>query len=119
MEIGFLIELVRLHLELKMKTAVAGEICSFLLYLVVTDDLVCQLVPTHDESQAIDCQISPLKKGKYQVSFTPSRVGTHNLTIVSASTKKMNIAKIQVMSSHLRRSRNETCMQVLREPRSV
>ena len=47
MEIGFLIEPVRLHHELKMKTAVAGEICSFLhvLYLVVTDDLVS--VSTH------------------------------------------------------------------------
>ena len=55
----------------------------------------------------------------YQVSFTPHRVGTHNLTIVSASTKKMNIAKIQVMSPLLRRSRRETCMQVVREPRSV
>ena len=81
-----------------MKTAVAGEMCSFLLYLVVTDDVVCQLVPTHDESQAIDCQISPLKKGKYEVSFTPHRVGTHNLTIVSASTRKMNIAKLKFKS---------------------
>ena len=121
MKIGCLIEPDGLHHELKITTLVAGEKCSFLVYLVVTneDDLVCQLVPTHDESQAIECQISPLKKGKYQVSFTPHRVGTHNLTIVSKSTEKLNISVIQVNSPFLMGSRRQTCMQVLRKPRSV
>ena len=121
MEIGFLIVPIGLHSQLKFTTLVAGEKCSFLVYLVVTneDDLVCQLVPTHDESQAIECQISPLKKGKYQVSFTPHRVGTHNLTIVHASTKKMNISEIQVNSPFLRGFRRQFCKQVLRKPRSV
>ena len=120
MEIGCLIEPDGLHHELKITTLVAGEKCSFLVYLVVTneDDLVCQLVPTHDESQAIECQISPLKKGKYQISFTPHRVGTHNLTIVSTLTKK-TIAKIQVNSPFLRGCRRQMCKQVLRKPRSV
>ena len=122
MEIGFLVAPVGLHHELKITKLVAGEKCSFLLYLVVTneDDLVCQLVvPTHGESQAIECQISQLKKGKYQVSFTPHRVGIYNLTIVSASTKKLNISEIQVDSPFLRGSRRQTCIQVLRKPRSV
>ena len=87
MVIGCLIEPDRLDHE---RTLVAGEKFSFLLYLAVTneDDLVCQLVPTHDEGQAIKCQISPLKKGKYQVSFTPHRVGTHNLMTLLASAHK-------------------------------
>ena len=121
MEIGFLIVPIGLHSQLKFTTLVAGEKCSFLVYLVVTneDDLVCQLVPTHDESQAIECQISPLKKGKYQVSFTPHRVGTHNLTIVSASTKKVDISEIQINSPLLRGSRKQTCKLVLRKPQSV
>ena len=80
---------------------------------------MCQLVPTQDESQAIECQISPFKNSKYQVSFTPHQVGTHNLTLVSASTKKMNIAEIQVTSPLLRKSRKESCMQVLKKLRSV
>ena len=65
MEIDFLIEPVELHHELKIRKLVAGEKCSFLVYLVVTneDDLVCQLVPTHDEGQAIEVL---LKKGKYK-----------------------------------------------------
>ena len=120
--IGCLIEPDRLDHELKIRTLVAGEKFSFLLYLAVTneDDLVCQLVPTHDQGQAIKCQISPLKKGKYQVSFTPHRVGTHNLTTtLSASTKKMDIFEIQVNSPFLRGSRRQICKQVLRKPRSV
>ena len=77
------------------------------------DDLVCQLVPTHDEGQAIKVL---LKKGKYQISFTPHRVGTHNLTIISTSTKKMDISEIQINSPLLRGSRQQTCKQVLRKP---
>ena len=70
--------------------------------------------------KAIDCQISPLKKGKSQVSFTSHRVGTHNLTIVSTSTRKLNIAKIQVIYPLLHEVyRRETYMQILREPWSV
>ena len=121
MEIGFLIEPDRLHHELKFRTLVAGEKCSFLLHLAVTneDDLVCQLVPSHAVGQAIECQISPLKRGKYQVSFTPHRVGTHNLMIFSASTKKRNIIEIQVNSPFLKGSQRQICKLVLRKPRSV
>ena len=120
-EIGFLIEPVGSHHDLKIRSLVAGEKCSFLLYLLVTnnDDLVCELVPNQDEGQAIECQITPLKEGKHQVSFTPHRVGTHNLTIVSASIKKKNISEIQVNSPFLRGSRRLICKRVLRKPRSV
>ena len=89
-----------------------------MLYLPEAEvNLVCHFVPLNNNLQSSECQIRSLENGKHEVSFTPSRVGTHDLVMfLLFPTKKITIAQIYVNSPLLEGNRMLVSKRTIRKP---
>ena len=105
-EIGLLIEPAEKDAT---KEALVGRKCSYLLCLPETEEnLVCHLVPFKKDLKSSECQIRSLENGKHKVSFTPNRVGSHDLVMFPLSPiKRTTIAQFYVNSPLLDGDRRE------------
>ena len=95
-ELGVLVE-HGIEDQVDLGQMVAGEKYTLLLCVpgIRTAAPSCQLVPYTASVEPTECQVSEVKKGKYQVSFTPCHVGIHQLKIV-AGKSSMAVAPIVV-----------------------
>ena len=82
------------------KEFLVGRECRYLLYLPKTEEnLVCHLVPFNTNFKSSECQIRSMENGKHKVSFTPNRVGSHDLVMFPhLPIKKTTIAQFYVNS---------------------
>ena len=98
-----------------------GRECRYLLYLPETEaNLVCHLVPFNKTLKSSECQIRCLENGKHDVSFTPNRVGSHDLVLFPhLPIKKTTIAQFYVNSPLLVGNRTPISKQTIRKPSAM
>ena len=103
------------------KDVFVGRECRYLLYLPETEaNLVCHLVPFNKTLKSSECQIRCLENGKHEVSFTPNRVGSHDLVMFPhLPIKKTTIAQFYVNSPLLVGNRTPISKQTIRKPSAM
>ena len=103
------------------KDVFVGRECRYLLYLSDPEaNLVCHLVPFNKTLKSSECQIRCLENGKHEVSFTPNRVGSHDLVMFPhLPIKKTTIAQFYVNSPLLVGNRTPISKQTIRKPSAM
>ena len=117
-EIGFLLEPAEKNAN---QTIAAGKKYKFMLYHTRAEtNPVCHLVPSGKKFKPIECQIVFLENGKHEISFTPSRVGYHDLILFPLSPiKKTTAAHLLVNSPFLQENRRRVSKQILSKPSAM
>ena len=117
-EIGFLFESAKENANQKIS---AGKKCRYMLYHTRAEtNPVCHLVPSKKRLKPVECQVVFLENGKHEISFTPSRVGDHNLILFPLSPiKKTTAAQLLVNSPFLQENRRQISKQILSKPSAM
>ena len=106
-EIGLLFELAEKDAT---KDFLVGRKCRYLLYLPeIEANLVYHLVVLNKNLKSSgECQVRSLENGKHEVSFTPNRVGSHDLVMFPLiPIKKKTIAQFYIYSPLLEGNRRK------------
>ena len=117
-EIGFLFEPVEKNAY---QTIAAGKKCHYMLYHTRAEtNPVCHLVPSKNNFKPVECQVVFLENGKHEISFTPTRVGDHDLILFPLSPiKKTTAAQLLVNSPFLQEDRKQISKQILSKPSAM
>ena len=119
-EIGFLFEPAKENANPKFA---AGKKCQYMLYHTRAETSpVCHLVPSKKifMIKPLECQVAFLENGKYEISFTPTRVGDHDLILFPLSPiKKTTAAQLLVNSPFLQENQKQISKQTLSKPSAM
>lgn len=121
-EIGFLFEPGEKDAT---KEIVVGKECRYMVYLPGAEtNPICHLVPLNKNLKPSDCQVSFQGNvndvSKYEISFTPSRVGDHEIILFPLSViKKTTVAQFLVNSPFLQENRRQISKQILSKPSAM